>query len=131
MTAFLDTGVIYALADRNDADHQRVRAVHGTAGLKFVTHQLILVEAVSLLTKRIHKEAALRTVRAWMASPRLEIVPLAPELLAAGWERCQRFADKEWDWIDCLSFEIMTRRRLTKAFSLDHHFAQAGFSLMA
>ena len=126
--AFLDTGAIYALADRNDADHAEVRAVYGNPERRFVTHDLVLVETFSLLTKRLHKQAALRTVGALRASSRVEIVPLIPDLLEAAWVRCQRFADKEWDWIDCTSFEVMERRRLQEALSLDRHFAQAGFT---
>ena len=91
MTAFLDTGVIYALADRNDTDHRGVREVYATPGLRLVTHQLILVEAFSLLTKRIQKAAALRTVGAWMLSPRLEIVAVSGELLRAAGDCCQPF----------------------------------------
>jgi predicted nucleic acid-binding protein len=34
------------------------------------------------------------------------------------------------DWIDCTSFELMERRGLHEALSLDHHFAQAGFVLL-
>ena len=125
---FLDTGAIYALADRNDADHAGVRAVYTNPERRFVTHDLVLVETFSLLTKRLHKQAALRTVGALRASSRVEIVPLIPDLLEAAWVRCQRFADKEWDWIDCTSFEVMERRRLKEALSLDRHFAQAGFT---
>ena len=128
---FLDTGAIYALADRNDADHEGVLAVYTDSERRFVTHDLVLVETFSLLTKRLHKQAALRTVGALRASSRVEIVPLIPSLLEAAWIRCQRFADKEWDWIDCTSFELMERRRLTHALTLDRHFAQAGFLVLA
>jgi predicted nucleic acid-binding protein len=44
--------------------------------------------------------------------------------------RCKRFADKEWDWIDCTSFELMERHGFREALSLDRHFAQAGFILL-
>ncbi len=128
--AFLDTGAIYALADRNDADHSVVRAAYLAAGRHLVTHDLILVEAFSLLTKRLHKAAALQTVGALRRSSKLEIVPVTGDLLDAAWARCGRFADKEWDWIDCVSFELMERRGLREALSFDHHFAQAGFSLL-
>jgi predicted nucleic acid-binding protein len=50
---------------------------------------------------------------------------------AGAWERgqrCERFADKEWDWVDCTSFELMERRGIRDALSLDHHFTQAGFT---
>lgn len=129
--AFLDTGAIYALADRNDVDHSAVRAVYLAADRRLVTHDLVLVEAFSLLTKRLHKQAALQTIGALRRTSKVEIVPLTGDLLDAAWARCERFADKEWDWIDCASFELMERRGLREALSLDHHFAQAGFVLLA
>lgn len=96
----------------------------------FVTHELILVEGFSLLTKRLHKQAALQTIGALRRSSKVEIVSLAAGLLEAAWARCERFADKEWDWIDCTSFELMERRGLREALGLDHHFVQAGFALL-
>jgi predicted nucleic acid-binding protein len=130
LPVLLDTGAIYALADRNDADHSAVRAIYLDAERRFVTHDLVLVEAFSLLTKRLNKPAALQTIGALRRSARVEIVPLAPNLLEAAWARCERYADKEWDWIDCTSFELMARRGLREALSLDHHFVQAGFVLL-
>lgn len=127
---FLDTGAIYALADANDFDHLAVRAVYDNLENTFLLHELILVEAMSLLTKRRHKQLALRTVQAFRLSPRVEKVSLVPDLLEAGWQRCRRFGDKEWDWIDCVSFEVMERRGIREALSLDRHFAQAGFTLL-
>jgi predicted nucleic acid-binding protein len=129
--AFLDTGAIYALAGRNDADHAAVRAIYLEGPERhFVTHELVLVESFSLLTKRLHKRAALQIIGALRRSSKVEIVPLGAGLLEAAWVRCERFADKEWDWIDCTSFELMERRGLREALSLDHHFAQAGFALL-
>lgn len=127
--AFLDTGAIYALADRNDADHAAVRTIYTDPARRFVTHQLVLVEVFSLLTKRLHKAAALQMVRALRDSPRVEVIPIGA-IIDAAWVRCERFADKEWDWIDCTSFELMERRGLRDALSLDHHFQQAGFVLL-
>ena len=69
-------------------------------------------------------------VGALRASPKVEVVAVNPELRDAGWQRCRRFADKEWDWIDCVSFELMERRGVREALSLDRHFAQAGFTLL-
>ncbi|MEO6785343.1 MAG: PIN domain-containing protein [Chthoniobacteraceae bacterium] len=131
MPTFLDTGAIYALADRNDLDHAAVKGVYADLERRFVTHGLILVEAFSLLTKRLHKQAALTTIRALRCSPRVEIVPVSPGMLEAAWIRCERFADKEWDWIDCTSFGLMEQRGLREALCMDHHFTQAGFVLLA
>ena len=125
---FLDSGAIFALADGRDLDHGAVREVYADSARRFVTHDLILVEVFSLITKRLHKTAALRVVGALRGSPRLEIVPVTASLLSAGWDRCARFADKDWDWIDCISFEVMEQRGLREALSLDRHFVQAGFT---
>jgi predicted nucleic acid-binding protein len=127
---FLDTGAIYALADVKDIDHAAVRAIYDDQQHTFVLHDLILVEAFSLLTKRLHKQAAFRTVEAFRLSTRVVKTSLTPDLLEAGWKRCRRFADKEWDWVDCVSFELMERRGVREALSFDRHFAQAGFTLL-
>lgn len=126
---FLDTGAIYALADPRNRDHAAVRAAYNDPERTFILHEFILVEAFSLLTKRLHKQAAIRRIGAFRLSPRVEKTPLTPDLLEAGWERCHQFADKEWDWIDCVSFELMESRGVREALSLDWHFAQAGFTL--
>jgi len=127
---FLDTGAIYALADRNDLDHAAVKGLYGERRRKFLLHELILVEAFSQLTKRLHKQAALKTIGALRRSPRVEIAPVSSELLETAWTRCGRFADKDWDWVDCTSFELMERHGLRETLGMDHHFTQAGFVLL-
>ena len=128
--AFLDSSAIYALADRNDTDHEAVVEVYRGRTTEYLTHEVILLEAFSLIAKRVHKEAAIDWIGALKASPRINITPASPDLIERGWQRCARFADKEWDWIDCVSFEFMDANRLRDALSLDHHFAQAGFKLL-
>jgi len=41
-----------------------------------------------------------------------------------------RSVDKDWSLTDCISFELMRRRRLTRALAFDHHFEQAGFEAL-
>jgi predicted nucleic acid-binding protein len=127
-SVFLDTGAIYALADKNDLDHARVTRAYRESSRRFVTHQLILLETFSLITKRLHKHAALTTIAALRKSPRIEIVQAAPDLLENAWRRCEKYSDKDWDWIDCMSFELMVLHNVTEALTLDHHFTQAGFT---
>jgi predicted nucleic acid-binding protein len=127
---FLDTAAIFALADADDYAHQTVSAIYTDPERRFFLHEWILAESFSLLTKRLHKRAALHMVGALRSSPRVEVVAVNLDVRDAGWERCRRFADKEWDWIDCVSFELMERRGVCEALSLDRHFAQAGFMLL-
>lgn len=38
--------------------------------------------------------------------------------------------DKKYSFIDCLSFVIMKKRKITQAFTFDKHFKQAGFEII-
>ena len=47
--------------------------------------------------------------------------------LARGLHLYEHRLDKAWSLTDCISFVVMTDRRLTEALTGDHHFEQAGF----
>ncbi len=128
--AFLDTSAIFVLAMPREADHGSARNVFADPARMFILDELILIESFSLIAKRRGKPLAVEFVGALRSSLKIEAVPLTPDLLEAGWRRCLHYADKEWDWIDYISFELMHRRGLTEALSLDRHFAQAGFTLL-
>ena len=38
----------------------------------------------------------------------------------------EKFFDKEWSFIDCVSYVVMDRLGIKKAFTFDHHFKQFG-----
>ncbi len=124
--AFLDTGALYAFVNRNDTDHGKVVAAYRATD-RFLAHSAILMETFSLVAKRLSKPLAIRLVEGVLADPKVEVVHLTEALKAAAWTRCVRFSDKEWDWIDCASFELMEQRGVRHALTLDHHFRQAGF----
>ncbi len=128
-TVFLDTGAIYAFINRNDADHMAVASAYHKAP-KLLTHSAVLMETTSLITKRLRKGAALETVDALRCSAKVDVVHVDAVLADRGWTRCTRYADKDWDWIDCISFEIMEERGIKAALALDKHFRQAGFRLL-
>jgi hypothetical protein len=69
-------------------------------------------------------------VRQVSSSPAFEIVPATPELFEAGLQLHARRPDQTWSLTDCLSFEIMTCRGITRALTHDHHFEQAGFEAL-
>lgn len=127
---FLDTSAIFALADADDAAHAACLKLYRKVR-QFICHDAILLETFSLICKRISKSAAVEVLASVRQSPKIQVTPLGADLLEAGWQRCSRFDDKDWDWIDCLSFELMDRRGLRSALTLDQHFRQAGFTVLA
>ena len=72
VSAFLDTGAIFALIDTDDQRHAAVWAIFDDRERTFVLHELILVETLALITKRLYTQAALAAVGAFRASARVE-----------------------------------------------------------
>lgn len=63
-------------------------------------------------------------------APSCEVVPASREVLDRALELYHRHADKAWTLTDCVSFVTMRDRRLVEALTQDHHFEQAGFSVL-
>ncbi len=38
--------------------------------------------------------------------------------------------DQEWGLVDCASFQLMQTRNIREALTNDHHFTQAGFTIL-
>lgn len=98
--------------------------------MRFVTSEFVLLELGNALSARKHKSAFVAMVRVLRADAMTEIVPASSELFAAGLRLFQSRRDKDWSLVDCSSFVIMKRLRLTRALAADGHFAQAGFEVL-
>lgn len=130
---FVDTSAWLALADSYDRDHAAAiqfqrRIVRGEFG-KQVTTNYVLTETMTIVRRRLGLESALRfstTVRGGKEVGLFWIEPVhhndAIRLMAA-------HSDKNWSVTDCSSFVIMRSLGIADAFTFDHDFAQAGFSI--
>jgi predicted nucleic acid-binding protein len=127
---FLDTAGLIAWINKDDQWHELARRKWSElidARNPLITSSLVLVEIGDGLS-RIHlRELAVKLNRQIGRSAQVEIVHVTPELQADGWAIFGERADKDWGITDCISFAIMRHRGISKAFTLDHHFEQAGF----
>ena len=127
---FLDSAYLIALAQPGDEHHIKSREISvwlHTTRTRIVTSRAVLLEIGSALCKVRFRPAATRLVESLEKSPLVEIVPLTEELCKAGWVMFQQRLDKEWSWVDCISFVVMHDRGLRQALTTDEHFEQAGF----
>lgn len=62
-----------------------------------------------------------------LQSPSVELVRVDASLFDRGWDYFQQRSDKRFSLTDCISFVVMTDRRIAQALSFDHHFVEAGF----
>ena len=130
IACFVDTGGFVALYHRNDAYHEQ--ATHIWASLRkrhavLYTTRDVISETVTLVHRRTgHRQAVVCGNDLW-GSPVLDVLrsDLRQDQLA--WELFQKHTDKDFSFVDCLSFVIMKELHIRSAFTFDKHFVQAGF----
>ncbi len=132
--AFVDSGAWIALALSRDPLHGAAReqwlALRG-AGAKLHTSVPVVIETFTFLDRNANRDVAL----AWKESvdqPGLvTVLPCELADLERSWEYFRRTDLHKLSVVDATSFTIMKRTRISLAFSFDHHFAVAGFRLVA
>jgi predicted nucleic acid-binding protein len=127
---FIDTGAFLARHLARDQFHER--AVEGwtqLSGHRCVTTSHVIDETLTLLARRAGHAFAGERARAILTSRVLQIErpDLDDELAAL--EQFERFGDQAISFTDALSFAVMRRLRIERAFCFDRHFALAGFEL--
>jgi predicted nucleic acid-binding protein len=131
---FIDTGAFAARYFSHDQDHQRAVEIWNriiTNGENCVTSNFILDETFTLLARKAGYEFALQRAKNIYASQALKIIrPEEKEELSA-LDFFNKYADQAVSYTDCISFAIMKREKISRAFSFDRHFQLAGFKLIS
>jgi uncharacterized protein len=130
---FLDSSYAIALSAPSDEQHQPAEELAEqleAEGAQFVTTRAILLEIGNSLSKLRYRQAAVRLLNAMENDPNVEIVSVTEALYERAFELYRNRPDKEWGLIDCMSFAVMSERKLTDALTTDDHFRQAGFRIL-
>jgi uncharacterized protein len=126
----IDTGYWLALELRNDQNHFRAMQ-HWQQFLTTFPHVVITSyifdEVVTFLNSRGYHAKAIQVGNRWLNSPSVQLIHIDETLFRKGWLYFQQYDDKDYSLTDCLSFVVMQDLEIHKAFTFDHHFAQAGF----
>ena len=130
---FLDTGFLFALFDGDDKNHLRVLEVvekyRGKLLPDFVlTTNHVIAETITLVRSKGHPDPGVRHDRAVKIGQRLWTGHLAsvhhatPEEEQAAFAYFTRHRDKEYSFVDCLSFVTMENLGIREAFAVDKDF---------
>jgi predicted nucleic acid-binding protein len=121
-----DTGPLYALIDRDDADHSRAheeRVAIRDAGLHVAVLVTTMIEAHRLLSQRLGFQQA----RSWLADTNRQVLIVFREqadyVIASAY--IQRFADQRISLCDAL-LTAASIRRTDPVWTYDHHFDTLG-----
>lgn len=129
---FVDTGALIARLVERDQHHQRALTAWmelGRGQQRCATSNYVLDECITLLARRTSYTFAASEARKLYASSRLQILRPETEDERNAVELFARYADRRVSFTDCVSFALMKRHRIRRAFAFDRHFAAAGFEL--
>lgn len=128
MIVFVDTSAFLAVLDRDDRNHVKAGRkwkglVEGDAAL--ISTNYVLLESTALLQDRF----GLQAVRLFQedVAPLLTIEWIGAELHQAGMTAVLTAGRRGLNLTDRISFEVMRRRGIRKAFAFDRHFREQGF----
>jgi len=95
-----------------------------------VTTEYVLLEVANHLRASKHREKFGDFLHDLEADPNTTIIPSDHTLWRRGVDLDLRRPDKDWSLTDYTSFLVMQERALVDALTADHHFEQAGFSVL-
>lgn len=129
-TAFADTS--YYLALVNSLDHHHTAACQWTSQFSgtSVTTAWVITELANAMSQAANRPFFLSLLRDLQNDARVTIVQPTKDVFDRGLSLYSRRPDKDWSLTDCISFLVMEDYGLTDAATLDHHFSQAGFSIV-
>ena len=128
---FVDTSFVIALINEKDQYHYQAESL----SRRFESSQLITTDAVLLeignaLVKGFRKEAV-AVIKVLRSSKNVEVLEIDSTLFEKGLETYEKYEDKVWGLVDCISFVVMWQSGITEVLTFDRDFEQAGFVVMS
>jgi len=130
---FVDTGAFIARYVRRDNHHRQAKRAWGEierSHVRCFTSNFVLDETFTWLGRQASYSFAAERGRSLLRSSVLTVLRPNAEDEEEAIEVFAKFADQQVSFTDCVSFVLMRRNRLERAFTFDRHFASAGFEVM-
>jgi uncharacterized protein len=127
---FVDTSYYVALFSRADSFHAEAVRMSENFERDRVVTEFVLLELGNIASRGSGRRFFCDLLRHLRNDPATTIVPASSELFLRGSELFANRPDKEWSLTDCTSFVVMKERGLNDALTTDHHFEQAGFTVL-
>ena len=131
MSIFIDTSAIIAVLDGDDSRQQIARETWDkllSSGESLVASNYVLTEIVAVAQRKLGFNAV-RTFRV-EARPALEVIWVDQPIHDAAEVRLLLSGRRDLSLVDCVSFELMRQRGISRAFTFDPHFAEQGFECL-
>ena len=130
---FVDASALIAIGNKRDTFHSKsleFRYSLKNSGRKFVTTSAVLLEFGNAFSHKKLKPTGIKMIEAVMHSKKWKCIELTNELMNNGFDLYKRMNDKNWGLVDCTSIIVAHSMGISEIFTTDHHFEQAGFSIL-
>ena len=127
---FVDTSAWIALADKDDVYHKKAAAVYPSllkTQKNLITSNLIIAEAYIIILNELGHTPSLHFLERIKASPRILKIYSNEEIEAEAEGMLAKYSDQDFSYTDAVSFVIMKRQKIKRAFCFNKHFVIPGF----
>jgi predicted nucleic acid-binding protein len=132
-TVFWDASAFVALGNADDDLHEQAVQASDTLArqkARILTTSAVLTEVANTFSRSDWRPVAhqlVESVRQSVVMGVAKVIHVDEALWDRGWALFVERPDKHWGLTDCISFVVMQDQCITRAFSSDRHFEQAGF----
>ena len=127
---FVDSSAWIALADKDDSHHKEAASSYPSIfknHKNLITSNLGIAETYIVLLKELGHEVAIEFLERIKASVRILKTCSNENIETEAEEILVKYMAQDFSYADAVSFVIMKRQKIRKAFSFDKHFVTAGF----
>src|SRR5437868_5565663 len=126
---FVDTSFVLALINERDQCHDQAEDLsHKFENSPLITTDAVLLEIGNAMAKDFREEA-IAIIKVLRSSTRVEVTKIDKKLFEKGLEVYEKYNDKTWSLVDCISFAVMQENGLPEVLTFDGDFTQAGFKI--
>ena len=127
---FADTSFYVALLNPRDLMYEKAMQVGDYFHRPVLLTDFVLLELGNVFASIGQRNLFSKLADRLRSDANTRVIPASRELLDKGLLLFSRREDKQWSLTDCTSFVIMQEEGLTEALTADHHFEQAGFTVL-
>ncbi len=130
---FVDSSAWIALVNDNDSHHKQAASIYPDILKNYrrqVTSNLVVAETYVVLLRELGYGTAMEYLNRINASPRILKTWSDESIEREAEQMLAKYSDQGFSYIDAVSFVLMERRSIKKAFSYDRHFVAAGFNIL-
>jgi len=130
---FADACFWIAFLNPRDAWHEVARLLYREhSNRRILTSEMVLAETLNFMSVygAQGRSAAVNLIRSFEHSTNVKVEPQSSEQFWNAVDFYNARPDQEWGLVDCASFQLMQANNIQDALTNDHHFTQAGFTIL-